>query len=93
MIDISNRKECFFDDYLIDTEKTTARKIINNPVPEDIVMVYDKYWEINTSYIHFFYDEGMYRMYYIAWNRNKYIEAPRQKNGTCHNRLCVYDIP
>lgn len=91
MIDISNRKECFFDDFLIDREKTTAPSVINNPRPEQIVMEFNMDWETNTSYIHFFYDEGIYRMYYIAWNRDKYIEAHEKKIESDHKKIrCCY---
>ena len=32
MIHIGNRRECFFDDYLLDTEKTTAPFLLHEPV-------------------------------------------------------------
>ena len=70
MINIGNRRECFFDDYLIDTEKSTARLTLNKPMPKQVVMEFNKAWEGNASYVHFFFDEGIYRMYYIAWNKD-----------------------
>ena len=36
-------------------------------------MSFDKEWEVNSSYVHFFEDDGIYRMYYIAWDKEKYV--------------------
>ena len=45
MIDIKNRRECFFDTFLINEEKTTAELRLNKPVRQDVIMVLDKPWE------------------------------------------------
>lgn len=85
MINIGSKLECFFDDYIIDKTKTTAKAILNKPIAREVVMEFDKDWEYNSSYVHFFYDEGIYKMYYIAWNRDKYIEGtnPYHKKIRC----------
>ena len=68
MIEILNRRECFFDDYLIDTERTTAEYRVHEPVRRDVVMVCDEPWEGDGSNYHnFFYDDGIYRVYYLGW--------------------------
>ena len=45
MINIGSRRECFFDNFLIDEEKTTAEKRLNKPVRQDVIMVLDKPWK------------------------------------------------
>ncbi len=67
MINIGNRRECFFDNYLLDEEKTTAEKRLNKPARQDVIMVLDKPWE--GTYTTFFcpiYAEGKWRMYYTS---------------------------
>ena len=69
MIDISNRRECFFDDYLIDKEKTSADFRVHQPVRRDVVMSHTMPWEGNcTDYHNMFYDNGIWRMYYVGWD-------------------------
>ena len=38
MINIGSRRECFFDDFLIDTEKTNAQKRLHKPVTLSVRM-------------------------------------------------------
>ena len=58
MIDIGSRRECFFDDFLIDTEKTTARLTLGSPQKREIVMTHDKPWEGDyCGYYNFFFDD------------------------------------
>ncbi|MBE7062538.1 MAG: hypothetical protein IJN25_08325 [Clostridia bacterium] len=73
MIKIGTRREVFFDTYLINTDKSTADIVLHKPIPEETVLSFDEEWEGNSSYVHFFEDDGIYRMYYIAWNRNKFF--------------------
>jgi len=73
MINISTRRECFFDDFLIDTEQTTAKHLLHHPVIREIVLVHDAPWEGDGCDFHnFFYDVeyGIYRLYYLAWHTN-----------------------
>ncbi len=84
MINIGNRRECFFDTYLINEEKSTAKLTLNKPVPKQVVMEFNEAWEGNVSYVHFFFDEGIYRMYYIAWNKEKMLAAA---DGDIHKKL------
>lgn len=68
MIDISNRLECFFDDTLIDVEKTTAEFLLHSPERREIVMEHNEPWEGDGSNYHnMFYDEGRWRVYYDGW--------------------------
>ena len=45
MINIGSRRECFFDDYLIDTAKTTAEQRLHKPVRRGELLVMNKPWE------------------------------------------------
>lgn len=68
MLNIGNRRECFFDSYLIDEEKTTAEHRIHAPQRRETVMVHDAPWEGNgCDFYNMFYDNGIWRMYYLAW--------------------------
>jgi len=88
MINLGTRREVFFDDYLINEDKSTADILLHKPVPEDIVMSFDKEWEVNSSYVHFFEDDGIYRMYYIAWDKEKFVsqtsDADDKKLRCCY---------
>ena len=69
MILIGTRKECFFDDFLIDKERTSARRQLHKPQVGEITMTLDCPWEGDgCDFFNFFYDEGIYRMYYLAWS-------------------------
>ena len=41
-------------------------------------MRFDEPWEGNSGYVHFFWDNGIYKMYYIAWNKEKYKGIARK---------------
>lgn len=68
MIYINKRREVFFDDYLIDTENTTAELRLHRPVRrKEPIMVFDKPWEGDrVGYLSIIKDGDLYRMYYIA---------------------------
>ena len=73
MINIGKNRECFFDDYLTDTMRTTAESVVHNPIRREKVLVHDEPWEGNgCDYHNFFYDKeyGKYRMYYLGWKTN-----------------------
>jgi len=68
MLNIANRRECFFDSYLIDTDQTTAEYRVHSPVRREIVMEHTAPWEGNGSdYHNMFFDNGVWRMYYLGW--------------------------
>ena len=89
MLDISNRRECFFDTWLIDEAKTTAAFRLHEPIRRDTVLTHEEAWEGDGSDFHnFFFDDawhgaeedcpnGEYRMYYLGWQTpNGYPDAP-----------------
>ena len=49
MINLGTRREVFFDDYLINEDKSTADILLHKPVPEDIVMLFDKEGNLASS--------------------------------------------
>ena len=66
-IDIGNRREVLWDDYLVDTEGTTAALTMHKPVKKEIAYVFDKPWETKIfSYPHYIEWQGECLMYYIA---------------------------
>ena len=75
MINIGKSRECFFDNYLIDTMRTTAEARIHRPQRRELVFRNDAPWEgCGSDFHNFFYDEeyGKYRMYYLGWKMNEY---------------------
>ncbi len=69
MIRIGKRRECFFDSFLIDEEKTTAPAVLHHPIAREVVLNCDKPWETRgIAYENFFYDDevGKYRLYYLG---------------------------
>ena len=67
MLNIGSRLEVFWDDHVIDTEKTTARHQICHPVKQGICHVFDKGLEnIAISYPNIIKIGDEYRLYYIA---------------------------
>ena len=67
MLYISNKRECFFDDTLINQERTTAEFLLHHPIRKESVLLHDAPWEGDScDYHNFFYDDGIYRMYYLG---------------------------
>lgn len=82
----SNNRECFFDDYLIDTKKTTAEFRIHRPIRRDIALIHDAPWEGDgCDYHNIIYDNGIYRMYYLGWQM---ISSDKKEHTTAGIRVC-----
>jgi hypothetical protein len=65
VVDIGNRLELFFDDYLIQKLDETVRRRIHEPTPKEVVLTTDRPWEGNTcAYYTLFQDDDIYRIYY-----------------------------
>ena len=65
-INIGSRLELFVDDHVVDT-LSEATRTMHRPVPQDVVMTFDRPWEGNScNYISVIEDGGVYRMYYRA---------------------------
>ena len=67
MIELKNRRECFFDNYLIDEKLSDAQMRMHRPVRKGVLMTMDKPWEGRyTTFFNPIYAEGKWKMYYIA---------------------------
>ena len=65
MLNISDRRECFFDTYLIDKERTTAELRLHKLRRREVIMEMNMPWEGNVCGYHcVFFAEGKWRMYY-----------------------------
>lgn len=86
MINISSQRECFFDDYLIDSAKTTAEFRLHEPTRREIAINHDASWEGNgCNYHNILHDNGIYKMYYLAWQ----MYSPDNKDHTTNGiRVC-----
>ncbi len=70
VLQLAGKREVFWDDYLIDTEKTTAAARIHAPREAGFVMTFDAPWEGNsTNYFCLLKEpDGLIRMYYTGWH-------------------------
>ena len=69
MLSIGSRRECFFDEYLINTELTSAEFRVHEPIRHECVLVHDAPWEGDgCNYHNIVKDDGLYRMYYLGWS-------------------------
>lgn len=67
VIDIEDRREMFWSDYLIDKDRTTARLKVNQPVKLEPPIYMDAPWDGNSiSYPQIIFADGEYRMYYLT---------------------------
>lgn len=81
VINIGSQRECFFDDYLIDTEKTTAEFLLHHPVRREKVMTMDGPWEGNGStHQHLVKAGDWWRLYYIGRSMEPVITGAEDKN-------------
>ena len=62
------QRECFFDDFLLNTDLTSCERRIHHPLRRECVIVHDELWEGDgCTYHNFFRDGDIYRMYYTAF--------------------------
>ncbi len=71
-IDLGKKREVFWDDYLVDTEKTTAFHRVEEPMKKEHVFVFDKgYEKSGVSYPLIVKVDDTYRMYYTIGNQRE----------------------
>ena len=64
-IQIGSQRELFVDHFLIDSLDDSARLVLHQPTPQEVVLTFDQPWEGNASgYPTVFQDGDLYRMYY-----------------------------
>ncbi len=91
MISLGSQREFFWDDYMIDSEKTTASHVVHHPVRRDVVMVHDKPWEGDgCNYYNMVFDGtvGRYRLYYLAWEM---LNPERTEHTMADIKVCVLE--
>lgn len=71
MLNIKNNRECFFDNYLIDEEKTTAGVRLHKPVRRGVLIEMDQPWEDHTHMHSLVYAEGKWRFYFIGRHNSR----------------------
>lgn len=67
---IDSRREFFWDNYIIDTAKTTAEFKQHKPVFEGVAFEADNLWEEGMGYFTILKDENLYRMWHgshVIW--------------------------
>lgn len=101
IISVKSNRECFFDDYLLDSEKTTAKHLLHHPQKKEMVMLCDKPWEGDyCGYFNFFFDknyhgfdgsytDGVYRMYYLG-RRSGYSFSKATKEDVAGGVVVCY---
>lgn len=71
-INISTRLELFWDNFLMDASLTTAALKNFSPVKREKVFTCGMPWEGDgCDYFNLFHDDGLYRMYYLAWSATR----------------------
>ena len=66
MINVYNRKECFFDNFLLDEDNTTAEKRLHKPVRRGTILEMNMPWESErVTMFSVLFAEGKWRMYYV----------------------------
>lgn len=77
-INIGGRRELFWDEYLVDTVKTTAELKLHKLQAKEVVIDHNEPWEgAGCNYHCILKDDGLYRMYYLGYDNNPDITAPR----------------
>lgn len=67
-VNIGSRRELFWDEYLIDTTKTTATLTLHPLQAKEVVIDHDLPWEGDGCDFHCILKDGdLYRMYYLGW--------------------------
>lgn len=84
-VEIGSRLELFVDDLLIDRLIGQAKRQLQMPTPQEVVLTGDQPWEGNTcAYFTVFRDDDRYRMYYRGLNFD------HQKRATTHREVTCY---
>lgn len=72
MIELGTRRELFWDDYLVNTEKSTAKLCLHRLEKKELVMDFNMPWEGDgCSYFQIVKNGDSYRMYYGAGQIDK----------------------
>ena len=82
-------RELFWDNYLIDTSRTSAEIIQHRPDRKEVVMTFDRPWEGDgCNYFSMVRDGDLYRMYYLAWEM---FDENMTQHTTQRIRVCTIE--
>ena len=98
VLTINNRREMFWDDYLVDKSLTTAFQRLFQPTFKEQCYLFDQGEEMYAiSYPCIVKDEKGYKMYYTTWKRNggAYVAVIESADGLHWTKpqLNIYDHP
>jgi len=83
-VDIGSRRELFADDVLIEKLTGSARQVIQQPEPKEMVLVTGKPWEGNVSaYFTFLQDGDEFRAYYRGAHYDTVKKVMTHREVTC----------
>ena len=81
---IGSRREPFVDEYLVEKMKGVELRL-GHPVPQDVVLRFDKPWEGNTcGYYVVFKDGDLYRLYYRGSFHDPFGKLPPSPQVVCY---------
>ncbi len=82
---IGSRRELFVDHALIERIEGAAKLEVQEPAPEEVVLVTDQPWEGNTcAYYTIFQDGDLYRMYYRGSHWDEKTKKATHPEVTCY---------
>ena len=83
-VDIGSRRELFADDVLIEKLTGSARQVLQQPEPKEMVLVTGKPWEGNVSaYFTFLQDGDEFRAYYRGAHYDTVKKVMTHREVTC----------
>lgn len=91
MIALNGRREFFWDDFIVDTEKTTASRRVHHPVRKEVAFCHDAPWEGDgCDFFSIVHDPllGKYRMYYNGWEM---LNPESTKHTTLDIHVCMIE--
>ncbi len=83
MLNIGNRRECFFDDYLLDKAHTTATLQLHKPVRNRVLLELDRPWEGPQVYFPcMVWAKDKWQMYYVCQHGSiRYVGYAESRDG------------
>ena len=98
VINIGKNRQVFWDNYLVDDEKTTATQRVNRPIEKECCFTFDQEDEkFSISYPCIVKDDDGYKMYYQPWMKDlkPCVCVIESKDGITWRkpRLDIFDMP
>lgn len=92
-VECGDRLQVMWDDWIVDTNKTTAVRQLHQPTYAGVAMLHDDAWEGDASSWHNIVVDSdekgtLYRMYYLGWDCVKDIIKSRDPNNEKTYQIC-----